>query len=62
MAIDVIEFTYGYNSDRGVDVQMVNFLNENKIKRDQIIDIRYAMSCDPNEGRIFQSALLVYQT
>jgi len=61
MVIDVVEFTYGYNSNIGVDRQMANFLNENKIKREQIIDIRYAMSCDPNEGKIFQSALLIYQ-
>jgi len=61
MAIDVVEFTYGYNEKQGVDVQMTNFLNRFKITREQIIDIRYAMSCDPNEGRVFQSALLVYQ-
>ena len=61
MTIQVVEFTYGYFSETDVDIQMTNFIKRNNIQRNQIIDIRYSITSDPEAGKIFSSALLTYE-
>lgn len=55
--IFVKEFTNTCNS--GLDQQIIEFLTERKIKREDLIDIKYSFSVHNNFS--YSSALVIYE-